>query len=564
MSRPVVTQQPIPRIARWLCLTTKTSDMATMVSFIVYNKPLHRTPLRIESWLLLFLVFFFSISGSSQAQQVWEWTPYRVQAYLAISPSLTLSTDPADLSHQIGRQVDSWVGAPWVFSISPATTPLRRKMLEGFDSITMQDFPETGEDLDKVMLICVDEEETQLVVRVCEVDMRTHIFNRVVSQKAAVPTKLVDTVFRGLCRAFAPLAKVEKVEDSEVRLRLRAAALAMENSALATVDPGKLFVPVVRYDDRGGNPRRIAVVPWTALVVEQKLESELVCRMETGMRTPLSSRRRGRFEQLAIALDLPAKPTRLRLVSRTDPEEHLPDYHVYEKFPDRQTLELLGTTDVHGEIVLEASPKHPLRILLIKHADQLLARLPVISGLDLPDPIFSVQEAEETRNEADAISPKASPAAVGRSSSEMIGPLDAPIMKDNALLQAKGALLGLQEELIDQMAFREILLARGRRLIGTGEVAELEEVKRELRRLKDRDRYLLEIDQLKNRFRSEDPMIRYRIDRLFENTRKLVIRFLEPLPADPFRQTEKESVSPESELDEPEQEPQEGETSENE
>ena len=241
--------------------------------------------------------------------------------------------------------------------------------------------------------------------------VRTRTWSSPVRMVAWQAAKLRDTAFRAMCEAFAPLAQVGAVDtaNKRVTLRLRAAALPARDRDFLQVRPGDLFQPVVRYNDREGNPRRITIVPWTYLEVNDVDQASLECTLRSGLRTPLSGRLRGRVDRLALGVVVPQMPTRLILKSRVEPEQVLAGYDVYVQALDSKATKFLGRSDRRGSVTIEPDDP-PLRLLVIKHGGILLARLPVVPGI----------HAE----------------------------LDALVADDEQRLEAEGYLAGLQEDQI--------------------------------------------------------------------------------------------------------------------
>ncbi|MGH7194914.1 MAG: hypothetical protein ACREJM_15470, partial [Candidatus Saccharimonadales bacterium] len=154
---------------------------------------------------------------------------------------------------------------------------------------------------------------------------------------------------------------------------------------------------------------------------------------------------------------------------------------------------LIGRTDGEGRLTI-AADESPLRILMVKHGADTLARLPMMPGL----------ESE----------------------------LTADIPDDDQRLVAEGAIVGIQEKFVDTIARRAVLIKQVRTGLEEGELEKAEKRMEELRKLPRQDDFLNEIRNEKQRAASDDPRIQKKIDKLFDDTREIVIRFLNPADLD--------------------------------
>lgn len=446
------------------------------------------------AWLAMVLILLLVDTRPAAAQSVWELTPYRIQLLVATGRDPLFSPEfNARLRADLLTRADAVVGAPWEMTAVAAPADLGRGMIADLESVEIEALPKESLQGDKVILLAVVPLATGFDVIARELDVHTRTWSAPARQTAWQAGKLRDAAFRALCRSFAPLTRVGSVdmENDSVTLRVRAAALPTRDTEFTAVRPGDLFLPIVRYNDRDGNPKRINAVPWTFLTVDSVLEATLQCRIETGLRSPLTGRMRGRVERLALAVVPPHEPTRLVLKSRTDAERVLAGYDVYEKSLQSASTEFLGRTDREGSITL--APGEPLlRILLVKHGGLLLAKLPVVPGLE----------------------PQ----------------VDASIPDDDQRLAAEGYLTGLQDDLVDLVTRRELLLVQTRARLAAGELDEAERLLSELQRLRTRDEFSRELAQEQQKAFADDKGVQQQIDAMFESTQKLLGQYLDPKP----------------------------------
>ena len=159
---------------------------------------------------------------------------------------------------------------------------------------------------------------------------------------------MVDAILQTLLSAFAPLAQVEDVSGNKVTLRLCAASVPTRDPAALAAPEMCIYRPVVRINDRGGKPRRIVPLDWTYLIADQLDGPLATARLVTGLHSPLAGRRRGRTEQLALAMHPPDAATTLELRSADKKARPLVGYRIYSHPPESKETGLLGSTDTKG------------------------------------------------------------------------------------------------------------------------------------------------------------------------------------------------------------------------
>jgi len=157
-----------------------------------------------------------------------------------------------------------------------------------------------------------------------------------------------------------------------------------------------------------------------------------------------------------------------------------------ERFPPV----LLGHTDWRGTI--EVGPgESPLRLVYLKNGGQLLARLPIVPGLEAT--------------------------------------LTAEVPDDAPRLAAEGFVKGLQGQLMDLEAQRRILAERIRLRIKEGKLPEAEQLLEELKQLPTRNDLIRQLDQQQNQqVVSPNAIVQGRIDRLYGDMREALGKYLAP------------------------------------
>jgi hypothetical protein len=216
------------------------------------------------------------------------------------------------------------------------------------------------------------------------------------------------------------------------------------------------------------------------------------CRVHSGLRSPLSARRRGRTEQLAVAVNPPRAATRLELYSAFEADYPLAGYQVYAQSPDSAATTLLGLTDNRGAVQVPPADEHPLRLLIIKNGDEPVAKLPVLAGWE-PS-------------------------------------LRALVTNDEQRLRVEGFITGLQERAVDTVARRELLLARVRLRLQAGRVPDADALFERVKALPTLTEFQQELQAFERTVQTNDPRLRRKIDKLLTDTRQVLEKHLAEKP----------------------------------
>ncbi|MCC6123596.1 MAG: hypothetical protein IT426_01400 [Pirellulales bacterium] len=429
--------------------------------------------------------------ASAAGLELWQVTPYRVRIFAAFenNPALPPAVQKNFCVDLLAR-IDGVVGAPWDAAVAPAPKELRRAMLHSWDDITVVQAAQIAENNDKIMFLAVKTENGALSAAVREFDVRTQQIGPPAVRAAWHLGKLRDAALDALLAAFSPLANIESV-DIEKRttiLHLKAAGLPSRDPALKVIQSGMIFRPYIRLNNYDGTPRRVTPQAWTFLVVDKAAPERLDCRIESGLSVPLNAKRRARMEQLALAIHPPKAASVLALQSRTEPKVPLPGYEVLEIDKEANDAAFLGRSDWQGRVVIRPTEK-TLRFFLVKYGGELLARFPLVPGLE---PIVTAE-----------------------------------IRNGDYRLQAEGFVIGLQEELVDLFAQRELLRKGALMKIDAGELDRAKALCEELDRLADGRTFLLKLAEERKKLDTKDAVVQAQIDKLFADTRKLVEQCLD-------------------------------------
>jgi hypothetical protein len=459
------------------------------------------------------VIWLFGTSSAREAtaqDRLWDLAPYQIRVTIAVdAPGQLQDQIVSRLPTYLEQRVGVSIGPLWRLRIDVASGAERSNLLRGRLDLPADRDEEDQSALDKSLSLIVRRAVAGFVLRAREYDHYVERHSAIHEMTCAQYAAVNEAAFILLHRAFSPLAQfeVDGEDENRVKLSLRGAAVPGPASATPWTRPGDVFLPIFRRTSREGEvlEEGIQPVPWTVLTVEPPTDSKatsesagdgaLVGRIHSGTRRPFGVRRRGRIEQIAIALKPGTGETALKLVSRTDEAKPLAGYAVFQEVGSDQFTQL-GTTDDDGRI--EVPPAQtPVQMVVIKHGNQLLAKLPVVPG------------AQEL--------------------------IEVPLPDDGPRLEAEATMTAMREELIDLVARRTILIARARHLIESEGFERATELVDELDSLPGRVQFNRELDRQEQLHRSADPQVQKRIKDLFDETRVLLGAFLDTRPVSELR-----------------------------
>lgn len=389
-----------------------------------------------------------------------ELQPYKV--LLSVSFQGDASIDGAFRNHLVASAptlLKSRLGQMWTLTVrdsrllSPATRDVLDRMT--VDVLNARFLPE---EFDKVILCSVGRRGSAWEVAAREWDRNSRTAGPTASRET-YDRRLVDNLVASTAvEVFRPLAMIREVGADVVELGIRAGEFLAADDDAAQFQPGDYLVTYSRYLDRQRKVGQIQFVPWTFLQVDSVERARMLCHViSTFRRSPYPGSRR-RVELMGIAAHPLIEKTRLILVPRVDPLNPLEGLRVdvMDRMPteddaveDRVTL----LTDRHGAIVVSTDRDVPLYHLLVHSGGAVLASVPFIPGL----------EREVT--------------------------LELP--DDTPRLNVEGELQIMEDDLIDVVASRAVMMARARRAARSGKWDDVDRFLDDLRNLPD----LQEFDQ---------------------------------------------------------------------
>lgn len=441
------------------------------------------------------------------AQTTWEFSPYRVQAWIVVERSPFL---PQRYEETLSQAVvaGAWSAAEygWQLTADAAPITLRGEITQRLNQLPFEALREsTGKPppCDKLFLISVREHKTEFEIAVREWDMPSRHGGETLHLRTYQLEAVPELVLKGIVETFRPLAKIEKVDGKNIVARVRAGGMITSDDSLLTLNAGAVLHPVIRRNQRNGEPlpNGITNPAWTYLDVKSRENALLQCALQTGLAGSVPSKGGARIERFALAVKRTYPETEISIMSRKDVvagdtskrakvSRPLADYEVYSKEAGEESSTSLGLTDWQGKVRLKPDDKHVLRVLYVRNGSQFLARLPVVVG-HLPE-------------------------------------LTMEVFDDDPRLLAETKLRAMQSRVMDVMARREILAARIRMLIKQENFEEANKLLAEFRALPQRVQITKELDEDQRRTPAVPGITGKRITALFNGGRQLLNKFLDP------------------------------------
>jgi hypothetical protein len=436
------------------------------------------------------------------AQDAWDYSPYRIRVWLATSPSAELNAaSRAEMLETLTWQAQVCGGATWRLEATVAPAALQPSMLVALDNLTAAQIGQVKEawSVDKIMLVAVREVDGAFQIACREVDSRTRTLGVPLRATCWQRARLARDVSDLVAETFSPLVRVEMSRGKKATVRVRANGLVHGDSCVSRVSAGDVLQPVIRRNGRNGEPKAggIQIVEWTYLLVREPQEYTLECDVYSFARNPLVGRSSATVERMALRVRPHGTQTELRLVTRGDVPQPMEGYEIFAKKPVSEEAgeqpgnsERLGWTDWKGSIRVTRT-ELPMRLLYVKHGGHLMARLPLVPGLTPT---------------AEAILPG-----------------------DDKRLETEAFVRGMESTVMDLVARRAILSARIRRRLQEGKQDEARKLMDEVKALQTKDDLeMLLTERQQAGLTSADSWQQQRIDKLLSGTRMLLHKYLSP------------------------------------
>ncbi len=436
----------------------------------------------------------------AQGLSTWALSPTRVAVTVGVHPACQMSrSDQAELTRAIVLRAEQLIGAAW--RVEPFQRPfgeVRHFITTRQPSVPVPNVPWHGDEeqgdatADKWLLLLVVPRTDGFEFAAREYDLRVQQWGPTCRRTLKNRTAWPAVGFRTLFEAYRPVGHVEVLGNRrKAAVHLRGFGLPMRDASLRRFREGDLFEVFVRFNRRDGTARAIRRIDWTVLEVEKPSAAVfgVACHVHSALRSPLA-RRRGRVETLALMVPASSGTTRLRVESNDNPPRPLAGYTVYDASGPKAVQ--LGMTNEQGQLTVGPGNRR-LRLLWITNGGEPLApRLPIIPG-----------RADE---------------------------LVVRLPDDGPRLEAAGFIAGLQEEMVDLVVRRRVMLTLARRYLAQGKADAAERLLEKLKHLPTRSQFAVRLTAFEQRLQLADPRSQRKVEQMLRDTRNLLQTHLAPQP----------------------------------
>ena len=357
--------------------------------------------------------------------------------------------------------------------------------MPGFDAVG-----DLADRYDKVFIVRLDRDDHWTHVRAVELETLMQLFGDVVETDAVTADALPAAIGRAITDAFAPTIRIEDSGTRTTRATLRAGGLILDEQSPAAIRVGDLVMPMLRKNDRNGDPTQVGRLDWAYLLVNEVDGAKLEMELFAGRAGGLQGRKNSRTFRTGLKVKPHRDETLLRLHARGEPDRPLAGYEIYEKELDSASMTLVGRTDWDGRLSVKRTD-HSLRLLYVKNGGAVLARLPMAPG-------FTEREV-------------------------------ADLSGDDMRLRAEAYIRGVQNAIIDLVAIRELLKARIRLRLEKGEIDRAQDLLNRLRDQPTNEIIANDMGRKQTMFLTavgRNANQRRKIDNMFSETRELLSKHI--------------------------------------
>ena len=454
----------------------------------------------ILTWLLLLSLQSATVAADESGATAWEMLPYRIQLLTAVEADASLPPRlEEELAADLAARVPSVVGGAWRLEAGAAPVELRHRILHSVAGVTAEGLPAAAKKGDKVILLGVAAGENGYVVRARELDLITGFWNTTATRSVRQSAGVKQAALWCLLSAFAPQARIEKVDDKIVTLKLRAAALARKDVSQPLIPSGTVFRPVlVKTDARGAlvaGPTE--PIGWTYLIpTESKTTlSPFTARIETALSGTVIPEYHPLRMRLALGVSPTQDSTKVKLVAEGSGAP-LEGYEAAIQEADAAgnsgKVLTLGRSGADGIVVVPPALT-AVRTLLIRHGEEVLSRLPLVPGL-----------TEE---------------------------ITISLPDDRPRLAVESHLNRIQDNLVDLLARREVLASRIKAASAAGNSAAADKLKAQLQKLPSADLLLAELGKQQQPVEALEGPARQKMQQKLAEIRKLAEKLKAENPA---------------------------------
>lgn len=444
--------------------------------------------------------------------------------------------------------------------------------------------------LDKIYFITLKagNENPQVLVR--EFDGPTRQLSIIYQRDLYHPRSQIAAPIAGLVRdCFTPVARIEESDPKSAKLRVRAAGLVIADEHPVLFRLGDVLQPIIRRNDRNGQPSLLEAIPWTYIAVTEVNREHISGAVFTGIRGGMEGRRNSRTQRVALKVKPSGTYSDVQVVTQLAKDRPLAGTQIFQRLPGGDESKVIGRTDWRGQLRV-TPPTEPL-IVTIKTpieppaapaaenkegsstppatpAENANATATPAPNTKTPTDNKAPENAAATDKPATgdkgAATAAAKPAEAPPAEVPMetkTYPLNVPLVllyvkngetllarlpivvglqplfvaevpDDSRRLEAEAFLRGLQSEVVDLVALRQVAAARVRLRMEEGKLDQAKLLVDELRQLKDYEKMARDLDNVQRQVLDPasgplTPVAQLRIEKMFQQTRELLQKYLQ-------------------------------------
>jgi hypothetical protein len=442
--------------------------------------------------------------------------------------------------------------------------------------------------MDKILMVVVQKKADLLECQIREFDCPMRKFGPRITLECSHWENLPRLIGYGASEAFCPVARIEQSDAKSVEMRVRAAGLIIAEEHPAKIYLGDVLIPLLRRNDRFGTPTLLQEVPWTYIAVTEGDAIRQRGAIFSGIRGALQGRQNKRTQRVALRVKPTHDRTQLELKLRGESQSPAMGLAVYQRSPGDTNLDMQGRSDWRGIFTID--PREPGVALYdakkpegtVADGASAAAAQPAapsdqpassVEGAPAspPAPASPAAPAEAPSapaaagETAAAASSSTTPpaaaapvpsAAVAKEKVQLRAPLFlyyvrngetvlarlpilvglnekevAELPDDSRRLEAESFLRGLQGEIVDAVARRQMLAMRIQARVKEGKGEDARKLLDELKRVATYDRLAKTLESVQRKVLATDrPPIPFatqkRIDTMFDTTRQMMQKYL--------------------------------------
>ncbi len=352
---------------------------------------------------------------------------------------------------------------------------------------------DAAEAYDKIFIVRIRTATSPMKVESVEFDTLMRYFGDTSRATVSSFNLLPEVVGATLRDVFAPVARIDDAGKSNAVGLVRASGLVTDKNSPALVNVGDVLVPMVRKDDRNGNPISIGPLDWAYLLAKELDGRRVKMDFHAGRAGGLQGRKNARTHRVGLRIRPRKDQTLLRLHAKGDANQPLIGYEIYEKELEGKSMTFIGRTDWNGRLDVEPTDEQPLRLLYVKNGGAVLARLPMVPGHH----------------------------------EKMVADLGG----DDMRLQAESYIRGVQNSIIDLLAIRELFKARIMMRLERGDLEPAEELLEVLRNQPTNERLANDMGKRQSEFIKaigKNANQQRKVDEMFSVTREMLTKHINP------------------------------------